>query len=138
MLFICIIIFSTICFSLQENFLPPILISKVYGSGKKLWMKFLQKELEARQQKATHISSLFGFYNKNLKENIFKGLSANCEQMYSKTLDGIETTIYGHICGSSKGRSKLEYIGGKSRAVAWKYFICKDNTGITFWVGLFM
>ena len=56
---------------------------------------------------------MLGFYNKNFKQNIFKRLPANCEQMSLKRLDGIQTNIYGKICGSSKGRRKQEYLKGK-------------------------
>ena len=85
-------------------------------SDKKLWMKFLEKELEVRKlslQTMVHKCSLLGFYNKNFKQNIFKRLPANCEQMSLKRLDGIQTNIYGKICGSSKGRRKQEYLKGK-------------------------
>ena len=110
---------TTLFFSLGENLMPPILTSKVMGSmafgSAKMWMKFLEKELEVRSlQTIVHKSSLLVFYKKNFKTNIFKQLPTSCQQMSLRNLDGIQNTIYDKICGSSKAGRKPKYLKGKS------------------------
>ena len=131
MFLICIIVFTALSFHLGEILLPPILKlkiknSRLRASDQKLWMKFLEKELEARKlhlQIRIHKSSLLGFYEKNFKHKILKGLPVGCYQMNFKSLDGIQKAIYGEICGSSKGARKPEYLEGKSTRnyIMWSY-----------------
>ena len=86
------------------------------GSAK-MWMKFLEKELEVRAlslQTKVYKSSLLGFRKNNFKKNIFKQLPTSCQQMNLKKIDGIQTTIYDKICGSSKEGRKPKYLEGKS------------------------
>ena len=128
---IYIIVFTTLSSSLGENLLPPILESKVRsslvcGSDEKLWMNFLEKELESRHlsfQTMVHKSSLLGFYDNIFKQKIFEGLPVSCKQLNWK-MNEIKTYIYGEVCGSSK-RGRLQYLEGKSKEISfsedWKY-----------------
>ena len=119
-----IFFFATLSFSLGENLIPPILTSKVkscmtLGSAK-MWMKFLEKELEVRSlQTIVQKSSLLVFYKNNFKNNIFKQLPTSCQQMNLKKIDGIQTTIYDKICGSSKEGRKPKDVEGKSIGISF-------------------
>ena len=114
------IIFTKLSLSAEENLLSTILKSTI-GSNKKigsclteekLWIKFLEKELETRSlplQNKIHRRSLLEYYNRNFRQGMFKRFTGGCEQVNLKRLDTVETTIFGELCGSSKeGRRHMD------------------------------
>ena len=97
-------------FSVGENFLPLVLNTKlkssVYHTSNKLWMKYLQKKMEALSLQLQKIYCRISFleaYRRNYGQKIFE-VTTSCNKM-----SGIETMIYGNICGTSERGVNEEY-----------------------------
>ena len=55
------------------------------------------------------VTSLLDIYELKFMKKLFKKIPENCEQLGFKN-PGIQTSVHGKICGSSKGGKKLEII----------------------------
>ena len=110
MLNLYIYLYFAFYFSVGENFLPLVLNTKlkssVYPTSNKLWMKYLQKKLETlnlQLQKMYCCISFLEAYRRNYRQKIFE-VTTSCNK-----IGGIETMIYGNICGTSKRGVNEEY-----------------------------
>ena len=95
-----------------EGLLPAILKSKVRSginssyTDSKLWMKFLEKRLEMVNnplKKENQVTSFLDFLKKYYAQNLFRGISTDCEKKSLESFPGLQVVIFGHICASSKG-----------------------------------
>ena len=114
-----IFVLFVFCFSVEGIFLPSALKSKLRISNEtdlyeKVWMKYIEKRLETinlNLEKQKHIFSfLYISIIEILGKNFFRKMPANCKQLGFQNSDGIQTGIYGKICGSSKGGKKQDYV----------------------------
>ena len=119
LVFYFINIFTTsYCFTSGVNFLPPILMSKFKNSfqsslnetNNKLWMKYLEKRLEAINLplgKKMRINCLIEYYERKFRHIFSEEIPTNCMQTNPNELDDLQVNIYGEICGLSD-RGKIQ------------------------------
>ena len=128
------------CFSVEGIFLPSALKSKLRISNEtdlyeKVWMKYIEKRLETinlHLEKQKHIFSFLYIYNRNFGKKLFRKMPANCKQLGFQNSDGIQTGIYGKICGSSKGgKNKTMLIHVKKLNSLIGELIATNNTHLS-------
>ena len=102
--------------SVGEIFLPPVLMSKLRANNEaglyeKVWMKYIEKRLEILNiglEKGKLITSFLEICKRNFRRSLFKKIPRNCGQFDFKNTDGIQMSVYGKVCGSSKVGKQLE------------------------------
>ena len=111
-----IFVLFVFCFSVEGIFLPSALKSKLRNNNEtdlynKVWMKYIEKRLETinmHLQKQKHFTSFLDINKRNFGKTLFKKIPANCKELGFKNADGIQTGIYGKICGSPNGAKERE------------------------------
>ena len=129
------------CFPVEGIFLPPVLKSKLKrnneaGQYEKMWMKYVEKRLETINldlTKREFITSLLEIYEQKFRKKLFKNIATTCEQLGFKNPGGIQTSVHGKICGSSKIGKKQGTVDNCSKLSIgrafcykmWQKFPCK-------------